>query len=341
MKYGLPVLVSLYFLSSSALLVLNKIAITVFPNASVLLLAQITSTVAIITVVGRLGGYEMRLMPDSQTIKAYSRVSAVFLSTIYSNFKFIDIAGVNSFIILRCTTPLIVSVLDWLFLNRELPRGQSLISLFGIAIAGTVYANHKVSVGSQAISTVSGSTLAWAVIWLLSFVLDMVYIKHVVDVYKCTGLERTLYQNILAIPILFILMQTPMETSTAHDFFTQGTPKGNLALLLSCLAGTSLSFSGMTLRSELSATAFTVLGIFCKMASSLLNELFVEKERHWVTFGCILLSITCSAFYKQAPERIDVIPFPSSYKTAQVPESNEQEMCKVENTTLQANPDIV
>jgi precorrin-6B methylase 2 len=78
-----------------------------------------------------------------------------------------------------------------------------------------------------------------------------------------------------------------------------------------------------------------------QMIQVVIIELFVEKERHWVTFGCILLSITCSAFYKQAPERIDVIPFPSSYKTAQVPESNEQEMCKVENTTLQANPDIV
>ena len=111
MKWGLYPLVSLYFVSSSALLVLNKVAITVFPNASVLLLAQITSTVVIVLAVSTLGRYKMRLVPDVPTVKAYSRVSAVFLGTIYSNFKFVDSAGVNAFIMLRCTTPLIVSVM--------------------------------------------------------------------------------------------------------------------------------------------------------------------------------------------------------------------------------------
>jgi GDP-mannose transporter len=249
----------------------------------------------------------MRLVPDAPTIKAYSRVSAVFLGTIYSNFKFIEVAGVNAFIMLRCTTPLIVSVMDWLFLKRELPRGRSLVSLLGIAITGTVYANNKVSsVDVEAAKSLTGTTLAWGLIWLLSFILDMVYIKLVVDAHKCTGLERTLYQNVLAIPILFVLMQTPLETVTARDSITEWTLEGNIALLLSCLAGASLSFAGMTLRSELSATAFTVLGISCKMASSLLNELFVDRERHWMTFVCMVISITCSAFYRQAPERVAI-----------------------------------
>jgi len=307
MKWRQVTLFSLYFSSSSALLVLNKIAITVFPNASVLLLAQIISTIVIIVTVGFLGRYEMRLVPDVLTIKAYSRVSAVFLGTIYSNFKFIENAGVNAFIMLRCTTPLIVSVMDWLFLNRALPRGLSLVSLLGIAIAGTVYAKNKVgNADVEAANFLTATSLTWGFIWLFSFILDMVYIKYVVDGYKCTGLEKTLYQNVLAIPILFVILLSPLETVAARDSVTEWTMRGNIALLLSCLAGASLSFAGMALRSEVSATAFTILGIFCKMASSLLNELFVERERHWLTFACMTIFITCSAFYKQAPERVAI-----------------------------------
>jgi len=336
MKWGLYPLVSLYFVSSSALLVLNKVAITVFPNASVLLLAQITSTVVIVLAVSTLGRYKMRLVPDVPTVKAYSRVSAVFLGTIYSNFKFVDSAGVNAFIMLRCTTPLIVSVMDWLFLQRELPNWQSLVSLLGIAISGTVYACKKVgSVGVEAANSLTGSTLIWGFIWLLSFILDMVYIKYVADAHKCTALERTLYQNVLAVPILFVAMQTKLETVTALDSVMAWTVRGNIALLLSCLAGASLSFAGMSLRSEMSATAFTVLGIFCKMASSLLNELFVERETHWVTFVCMMISVTCSAFYKQAPVRVDVSPSQSSSKNQKLKETRE---CRPSTIPSTANP---
>ena len=74
-----------------------------------------------------------------------------------------------------------------------------------------------------------------------------------------------------------------------------------LAVALTCFAGTGLSFTGMSLRTELSATLFTVLGIVCKMASTLLNEIFVEPERDLARLSCIAAVIVSSSFYKQAP----------------------------------------
>ena len=59
----------------------------------------------------------------------------------------------------------------------------------------------------------------------------------------------------------------------------------------------------MSLRSDLSATSFTILGIVCKIASSILNELLVAAEQNKATLFCLVGVIISSAFYRQAPKR--------------------------------------
>ena len=107
-------LILVYFMASSSLLVLNKVAITAIPNASLLLFIQLGSTVVIVTVPALVGTTRLNLnfKPDGKVVRAYTTVAAVFLATIYSNFQVIHSIGINAFIVLRCSTPLMVSVLD-------------------------------------------------------------------------------------------------------------------------------------------------------------------------------------------------------------------------------------
>lgn len=305
MKYRISILSCFYFLSSSALLVLNKIAISVVPNASLLLFVQVASTVVIVSIAGMLGERKIMFLPSLSMIKAYSSVGLVFLATIYSNFRLIHAVGVNPFIVLRCTTPLMVSVLDWCFLGRELPNARSLLALCGIFVSGAAYTWPKISSrrSDDGFRHSDEEGLVWSLVWLSCFVVDMVYIKYVVDAFPCNGLERTLYQNALSLPFVLVTLFSPLETSGLSALTAAGTERAHLALVLSCIAGTVLSFTGMTLRSELSATVFTVLGIVCKMASSLLNELFVEPENSLYSLACILCSILSSSMYRQAPLR--------------------------------------
>jgi len=293
-----------YFVSSSALLVLNKIAITVIPNASVLLLIQVSSTV-VITAAAGCGGVKssVKICPSPEISRAYISVASVFLLTVYSNFKLVHAVGVNSFIVLRCSTPLLVSVLDAAFLGRELPRRGSVGALFGIAASGILYAWFKASSLDGGDILFSSRALIWSTVWLASFTLDMIYIKHIVHSFECSGLERTLYQNAFAIPLLVLTVLSPLESNPAYKAVAEATSRAKIALVLSCLAGTSLSFSGMTLRSELSATAFTVMGIMCKMMSSLLSELLVETEKTVWSLVSIFAAICFSAMYRQAPLR--------------------------------------
>jgi len=306
--------ITLYAISSSALLVLNKICITAVPNAAFLLFIQILSTV-VLFVLPALGGYlHINLRPSKNVLRAYSSVALIFLATIYSNFQVIDSVGVNPFIVLRCGTPLVISFLDWVFLNRRLPQGRSLIALMGIFSAGSAYAylrNHADEGEGLAVRPALGTSgVFWSLVWLSCFVLDMIYIKHIADAFPCNGLERTLYQNVLALPFLIVLLASPIELS--HSLRHVNMENGSLlAIFLSCLAGAILSYSGMSLRTELSATAFTVMGIVCKMGSSLLNEIFVSPEPNRASLLCIFGVIISSSFFKQAPLR-DLKELPTS-----------------------------
>ena len=195
-----------------------------------------------------------------------------------------------------------VSILDWAFMGRTLPDWKSALALSGILTSGSMYARLKIA-DPDFVANGTGdanSGLWWSAIWLVSFLLDMVYIKYVVEAYPCSGSERTLYQNFLALPILVILLNVGAEKHSVLE--AANAPQSAwLAVVLTCFAGAALSFTGMSLRTELSATLFTVLGIVCKMASTLLNEIFVEPERDLGRIACIAAVIISSSFYKQAP----------------------------------------
>ena len=292
----------LYFVSSSSLLVLNKVAIKAIPNASLLLFTQLGSTVVIVAAPALVGKARINFKPEGIDARAYSTVAVVFLATIYSNFQVIHSIGVNPFIVLRCSTPLMVSVLDWAFMDRTLPDWKSALALSGILSSGLMYARLKVAEPGFGVKGNVNNGLWWSAIWLVSFLLDMVYIKYVVEAYPCSGAERTLYQNFLALPILAVLLNVGVEKHSAFEA-VNAPQSAWLAVLMTCFAGTALSFTGMSLRTELSATLFTVLGIVCKMVSSLLNEIFVEPERDLARLSCIAAVIISSSFYKQAPLR--------------------------------------
>lgn len=293
-----------YGISSSALLVLNKISITAVPNASFLLFIQILSTTVFIIFPTLSGHVKVNLRPSREILRAYVFVAVVFLSTIYSNFQVLHAIGVNSFIVLRCATPLMISFLDWVFLNRQLPTGKSLGSLVGIFLVGSMYANLKYRElsGEHQSSPVGFRGIAWSLVWLACFMLDMIYIKHVADAYECTGLERTLYQNTLTLPVLVVLLCSPLESiiTVKHG---EVEARALVAIVLSCIAGAILSYTGMSLRTDLSATSFTVLGILCKMASALLNEVFVSPEPNRLSLLCLIGVVVISSFFRQADLR--------------------------------------
>lgn len=78
---------------------------------------------------------------------------------------------------------------------------------------------------------------------------------------------------------------------------------GALAVGVSCLAGFALSFSGFKLRETVSATTFTFVGVVCKFATILVNQ--VIWVHHGSPIGAVVLcaSILLSTIYVAPKKR--------------------------------------
>eukprot|EP00958_Prasinococcus_capsulatus_P018863 scaffold2256_cov371-Prasinococcus_capsulatus_cf.AAC.10 len=149
----------------------------------------------------------------------------------------------------------------------------------------------------------------WVACWTCSiYMFDMVYIKHVVDTVSATGWERALYQNLYSLPLLVLTALVQFATAaegSGEDEVPRWTFWATSTVLASCVVGTGLGYVGLKLREEISATAFTVVGVATKMASVLMNE-FVEPEKNLFKLMSVGVCVTCSAMYRQAPIRSHV-----------------------------------
>lgn len=67
----------------------------------------------------------------------FAPASFTFLASLWANIKILQHANVETFIVCRSCTPVIISVCDWCFMDRELPNMKSSIAIIGL-IAGSI-----------------------------------------------------------------------------------------------------------------------------------------------------------------------------------------------------------
>lgn len=278
-----------YTAVSSSMLVVNKVAIHWFPRPLTLLFLQLAFTTMVVSMAS-----DFKMIPATEisldTVKKFWMVPVAFLTTIYSNIKILSFTNVETFIVLRASTPVVLSILDVQFLNRKLPSAQSWVSIIGVLVCACAYAyleNSQLTVDS----------IFWLVTWYCTFCFDQIYIKHVVDTVKMSMWERVWYTNALPAPFLFLgsmALEEPVKVESEQVSST-------LAIVfLSCFLGVFMSYTAFWARREMSATAFTILGNVCKLLTIAINNIIWDK--HATTNGTFALiwCIGFATFYKQA-----------------------------------------
>ena len=157
------------------MLIINKV-VRLLPIPSTVLLCQLlTSAVATWT----LGFFEV-IQVDAlewRKVKPFLPVAAAFVSGIYCNIKTLQYANVETFIVFRASTPLLLSVCDWLFLGARAPVAP----LVGRARRHRARRNcHYVRNDSW----FDPNGYFWVGVWYAFFCFDQIYIKHVCDSVK-------------------------------------------------------------------------------------------------------------------------------------------------------------
>ena len=278
--------VGMYMLSSSTMLVLNKLAIEYFRRPMLLLMFQLSFVSVVLTILCNLKA--IHLSPLSlDTLKQFWVVPLAFLMTLFCNIQILNHSNVETFIVLRASTPIILSILDVQFFSRRLPQTKSWISIFCVfvfACSYVYYENKKLT----------SDSVFWLASWYAMFCFDQIYIKHIVDTVKMTMWDRVWYTNtipIFIIPPIALLYEEPIVVSDINVF---------VYIAATCLVGVMISYYSFVVRKSVSATTFTVIGNACKIITVVINFVIWDKHASPYAIVSLLACIGFSSTYKQS-----------------------------------------
>jgi GDP-mannose transporter len=281
-----------YATCSSLMLVVNKVCVHMLPAPSFVLLMQVSSAWISVKACGLMGMVEVDEL-ELPKLKSFFWVSVAFLACIFANIKTLQYCNVETFIVFRASTPVVIGVADWLFLGRELPNTRSSLSMLALVVGAGAY------MYTDASYVVHG--YRWVAIWFCTFCFDQLYIKHVVDsVAVRSNWGRVFYTNLWS-SILLLFLTVALEPHVLTK--TEWTQEKVAALALSCALGTAMSYFAFLCRAAVSATSFTVVGNVCKVTSVLINIVIWDKHASPLGIGFLLACLVAAGAYQAAPLR--------------------------------------
>eukprot|EP00440_Ansanella_granifera_P036595 gb/GFBE01039702.1/.p1 GENE.gb/GFBE01039702.1/~~gb/GFBE01039702.1/.p1 ORF type:complete len:361 (+),score=65.44 gb/GFBE01039702.1/:1-1083(+) len=286
-----------YAASSSCMLVLNKVAVHHVPLPSCVLGVQFAMTLTYIAVF-RSAGYLVADSLDYKRMKTFAPYAMSFVLSVYCNGKVLQFLNVETLIVFRSCGPIIVSVLDWMYLGRELPNKRSILALFVVLVGAVGYV-----MADSEFQMHGAIAYGWVVVYLACNCFEMTYGKVVLSRVKFEApvWGSVLYTNAMAIGPMLLLAIVSGEAARLQDVTFDASSVR--ALLLSCSAGIAISWAGWNCRSLTSATTYTLLGVVCKFFSVILNVMIWDKHASPVGISWLIVCLVASAAYRQAPLR--------------------------------------
>lgn len=281
-----------YMICSATLLIVNKVSVHFVAAPSFILFSQLIGTVGVVQGASKLGYIKVDKLEKAKVLE-FVPVALIFISTIFVNMKALQYANVETFMVFRFSTPLCISVADYLFLGRELPSLRSWGSLIALLVGSIAYAH------TDSAFEVKG--YAFCALWYVLFCLDQIYLKHVITKVKMDSTwGRVFYSNLLAsAPMVFTFGGNSSEIDALRNI--SGT--GFAIVFLSVFLGAAMSFFAWSARGKLAATSFTIVGNVCKIFTIIINMVIWEKHASFFGVLCLLFCLGAAYFYKQAPLR--------------------------------------
>lgn len=299
-EYRSVIIILLYCFTSSSLLLINKFCVTVFPFPCTLTLVQGVFIVMAMEFANHAGWlkYDKLSYPK---VKVFSLYALLFAVSLVLNNRALTGSNVETVIVFRASTPLVVSMLDWFFLGRKFPSFVNLISLFGltVAVAGYVLTDAQFAMEGLA-------AFFWVFLYMLSVCVVACYGKYIIDSTKFESpiWGSVFYCNSVSIPFVIGLGFMDNDYPTAVFAFLQLSISGLLLLLVSNVLAMMIGYYTWECRTMLSATAFTLVGVLCKVATIIVNMLVWNKHTNASGLFCLFVGLVSASFYTQAPMRV-------------------------------------
>jgi len=299
-----------YSLCSGSLVLVNKLILHYLPFPSIVITIQLFASIFLIYGANACSLIEIDPI-KWEFLRPYLIYTVAFSTGVYTNMMCLNTSNVETVIVARGLSPLLVCALDPIFLGRELPSKRSVGALSLIAVGAFGYACTDEAFISQGISA-----YFYPFLYLIAITFEMVYGKQIVRSVAFKTISGPVqYTNLLGWPpmLFFAVMggefgrfSTLMKENNAQTIgeLIVALPNECLALVvLGCIVGTGIGYSGWWCRNKVSATSFTLIGVLNKCLTVLVNLMIWDQHATPTGIACLFLCIIGGSFYRQAPLR--------------------------------------
>lgn len=202
------------------------------PIPSVVSFIQIISSTIAILVYQSLGGKVDAL--EWPKVKAYALYIVAFVASIYANMQALSSSNVETVIVFRACSPIAVTAVEYLFMDRALPNTRSSISLSVVAVGAILYC---ISDSEFALNGIEA--YYWVILYFFLITFEMTYGKKLTSSVKMDSVwGPVLYCNLLAALPMFLLGYFNGDYNDISEKLVKIPFNGVVLLLFSCVVGT-------------------------------------------------------------------------------------------------------
>jgi len=286
-----------FALAASALLVVNRLCVNATHLPSFVCLTQLASTAVFVLVLSAASVVRTHHISASTAISYMPWVFA-FVATMYSSMMALQTTNVDTVIGFRCLSPLFISILEWAFMDRELPSMRSWVAI--IVMLSSALLN------AYFVNAVSGLNSMHSYIWVSANVLcdvvsSLIGRDLVENNVKLQVWDHVLYTNLLSLPPMLAAGLAGREHVVAQSMHYDLTAVGLVAL--SCFLAVGVSYFSWRAREELSASAFSMLSAGTKIGATAASRVIWHQETSIAGSVSVVVCIIASLFFVSPPHR--------------------------------------
>lgn len=283
-----------FCVSSVGMMVGNKLAVNALPLPSTLVIIQAIGTLGLLSL------FRSKLDVVKPAIaREWLPVAFLFTLMLFTSLKSFVYVNVSTVLIFRNVGAIITTIVEF-FVRGERVNTEVVASELTIVAGAVLY-----GWGNANFSWIG---LFWIVVNVCGQVAYGVLVKSYMDKPHFAVMSKytmSLYNNLLALPMLLVVLLLQQEQFQLVDRIEAVTLLGWFWIALTCGLGFMISTSGFGLQKLVSATTFLVINNVTKFLNIFLGIMFMEDRIAGLAdgFGCII-SIAAGFWYSNAHSRM-------------------------------------
>eukprot|EP00756_Hemistasia_phaeocysticola_P062258 Hpha_TRINITY_DN5689_c0_g1::TRINITY_DN5689_c0_g1_i1::g.50709::m.50709 len=249
---------------SSTMLVFNKLAVQKLGLPACLIALQMLSAVVALHLAS--AGGLITIEPQSkEKLRAFLLPLLTFVGSVFCNVNGLQHSNVETFVVFRCSTPIVASVVEGCFGDRVLPNLRSWGAMGMVFIGAATFVHSNGTFRFQ-----HGTSQLWVVFWYCFTVADALVLRSFMTSIEMGLWSRAYWYNALSLPFFMVAALLSGELWRLSEV-TIGL-SAVFALTASTLVGFFISYTGFQLRALTSAASFLIVATVCKVVTITLHQ---------------------------------------------------------------------